>query len=445
MCPKSGETQGGTIEDDKISLTMSTTIMTKLLDKRNKAHADAQEIHKLAIAEDRDLTSDEQEKFDKAFEDVERFDRQLKQQEKLANLDDYSDIDPADQVRFGIGQGNQEPEQRSKEVIQKEYEKVFERDLMRGGFGTGYAQRFMKNMPREMRTSQNVGTPADGGYLVPEEWQNRIVESMKYYGPMLEAGRIFNTSTGADLHVPTHDATSEKGIIIGEDGQDSIQKTAFNEVKFGAFMYSSKIIPITLELLQDAAYDVVGVVIQTAASRISRKLNEDLTIGGGTTLPFGVVTKATDSTVTLTANAITAAKLVDLEHKVDPAYRKAPTVAFMFNDSTLAAIKKLSYGTSDDRPLWLPSIRVGEPDTILGYRYWINNEMADLSTAANKAVLFGDFNKYEIRRVLGMTLRRSDDFYFDYRKIAFNMIARFDANLVDTAAIKYMAVEGGGE
>lgn len=419
---------------------MSTTILTKLLDKRNKAHADAQEIHRIAVEEDRDLTPDEKEKFDRAFSDMERYDDLLKKQERLANLDDYSDIDTDSQVRFGVGQPDEPREKRSKEEIQRDYESVFENELMRGGYGTGYAKRFMEKMPRELRTSQNVGTPADGGYLVPEEWQNRIVESMKYYGPMLEAGRVFNTSTGAELHVPTHDATSEKGIIIGEDTQDTIQKTAFNEIKFGAFMYSSKIIPISYELLQDAAYDVVGVVIQTAASRISRKLNEDLTIGAGTTMPFGVVTKATDSSVTLTANTITADKLVDLEHSVDPAYRKAPTSAFMFNDSTLAAIKKLSYGSNDDRPLWLPSVRVGEPDTILGYRYWINNEMDDLDTAANKAVLFGDFNKYEIRRVLGMTLRRSDDFYFDYRKIAFNMIARFDANLVDTAAIKYMAV-----
>lgn len=442
MCPKGGEAQGGTIEDDKISLTMSTTIMTKLLDKRNKAHADAQEIHKLAIAEDRDLTSDEQEKFDKAFEDVERFDRQLKQQEKLANLEDYSDIDGGQRAAFGGAEVPEKP--RSEEEVQRLYAEVLERNMIRAE-GRVDRNQFMKLVPKELRVAQNVGTPADGGYLVPEEWQSRIIESMKYYGPMLQAGRIFNTSTGAEMHLPTHDATSEKGAIIGEDIQDTIAKTALSEVKFGSFMYTSKIIPITIELLQDAAYDVVGLVRDTCASRIGRILNEHLTDGVGTTTPFGVATKSTDSAITLTANTITADKLVDLEHTVDILYRQSPSTAFMFHDSTLAAIKKLSYGTSDDRPLWLPSIRVGEPDRILGYRYWVNNDMDDLGTASNKAVLFGDFSKYEIRRVLGMTLRRSDEFYWDARKVAFNMIARFDANLVDTAAIKYMAVEGGGE
>ena len=126
---------------------------------------------------------------------------------------------------------------------------------------------------------------------------------------------------------------------------------------------------------------------------------------------------------------------MDLIHSVDPAYRRSPQAAFMMNDATLAAIKKLSIGSGDDRPLWVPSMRDGAPDTIEGFRYAINPDMANLGTAT-KPIAFGDWSKYIIRTVGTQTLLRLNERYADSLTTGFLLYGRFDGKLLNTSAIK---------
>jgi len=418
---------------------MNKTILQGLLDKRNKAHADAQEIHQLANTEDRVLTSDEQEKFDKAYSDMESYDKQLKQQERMSSLKDYSGMDTDRGVEFG----GSEPEKRTKEVIQKDYQKAFEEHYFRSKRRVVEDSDFEEHLPKELRAAQVVGTDNVGGYLVPEEWANRIIKIMSYFGPMLEAGNLFTTTKGNKFHIPTEDTTSQKGAIISEDTADTIELVNWGTLAYEAYMYTSKIIPISLEALQDNDYDVESRVIDAAGERIGRILNEHFTtgLGSGSGEPEGVVTGATDSTLEIVANTLTVDDLIDLEHSIDRAYRMGPKVAWMFNDKTLAELKKLSLSnTTAGYPLWVPSLRVGEPDQILGHRYWVNNEMDDAATTDNIPVLFGDFAKYGIRQARGINLRRTTERYWEKRVVAYNAIARFDARLEDAKAIKYLTV-----
>src|SRR5690606_38689916 len=76
---------------------------------------------------------------------------------------------------------------------------------------------------------------------------------------------------------------------------------------------------------------------------------------------------------------------IDLMHAVDPGYRR--NARWMFDDTTLKHVKKLSVSSSDIRPLWLPSFRDGEPATILGKPYTINQDVPTWASG-NKAVLF---------------------------------------------------------
>ena len=121
-------------------------------------------------------------------------------------------------------------------------------------------------------------------------------------------------------------------------------------------------------------------------------------------------------------------------------FKKQPlivVVAFMLNDTTLAAFKKLTIGTNDDRPLWQPSVREGEPDRIEGYKYFINNDMPAMTTGL-KSMLFGNFDKYAIRQVGSYIMGRSDERYFEERAVAFSLFARFDGRYLDTAAVKHL-------
>ena len=110
----------------------------------------------------------------------------------------------------------------------------------------------------------------------------------------------------------------------------------------------------------------------------------------------------------------------------------------MLNDTILAAVKKLSIGSSDASPLWQASMRDGAPETIEGYPYWINQDMSSALTTGQKIMLFGDFSKYIVRQVLGMSLRRLEERFIDNGQIGFIAFARYDGELINTAAVKHL-------
>jgi HK97 family phage major capsid protein len=125
---------------------------------------------------------------------------------------------------------------------------------------------------------------------------------------------------------------------------------------------------------------------------------------------------------------------VDLKHSVDAAYRS--NAEFMMNDLTVAAISKLLDGNG--KPLWAAGIQVGAPDTILNHPYVVNNDMAVMAASA-KSILFGDFSKYMIRDVLGITMMRLAERYADFLQVGFMAFMRTDADLLDAgqAPIKH--------
>ena len=110
----------------------------------------------------------------------------------------------------------------------------------------------------------------------------------------------------------------------------------------------------------------------------------------------------------------------------------------MFNDTTLKAIKEMSVGSSDNRPLWIPGIAFGEPSTIDGDPYTVNDDILDYSSAGDTFMLYGDFSKYVIRMVRDTQVVASKDRYFEVDQLALVGFARFDGDLLNTSAIKKM-------
>jgi HK97 family phage major capsid protein len=292
--------------------------------------------------------------------------------------------------------------------------------------------------PLEVRgtSTQVTTTDALGGYLVPEEWANELYKQMSWYGGALEAGKLFKTTAGGPFHKPTVNDTSNTGAIIAQGVADVVSDITHAEIIFQDYTYTSKLIKWSLETIQDSKYDVVSETNAIAAERLGRILNTHFTTGDNSSKPQGLVNGSTLGKTCADDVTFTRAEIVDLIHSVNKSYR-GPNCGFMFNDTILATIKKLSFGSSDDRPLWQASIREGEPDRLEGYKYFINNDMATVAAAA-KIMLFGDFSKYEIRQISGFNLHRSAERYFEERAVAFFMTCRFDARYLDTAAVKHM-------
>ena len=109
----------------------------------------------------------------------------------------------------------------------------------------------------------------------------------------------------------------------------------------------------------------------------------------------------------------------------------------MMNDTTLSVIKKLTVGSSDDRPLWQPSIIQGEPDLLEGKPYIVNQSMAALAANA-KFLLFGDFSKYVIRDAGMPRMVVARERFIDNDQTAYAILTRIDGELLINSAIKYL-------
>jgi len=282
-------------------------------------------------------------------------------------------------------------------------------------------------------------TTTAGGYLISSEMNRALEEARLFYGPMLQLATTIRTETGANLPFPTFNGTATKGRILGINTQVTATDPAFGQMVLGAFKYSSDMVLVPEELIQDSGVPLSDFLGRALGERIGRILNEHFTTGTGTTLPFGVVVQATAvnlgtgtaSGTGLGADAAAAVvNLLKILHGVDIAYRNGgESVGWMMNDATLQRIAGLVDTTG--RPIWMPSLVAGEPDRLLGYRIFINNDMT--STVANNArtILFGDFSKYYIREVRDVVILSSRDRFIDFHQTAFLGFGRYDGNLLN--------------
>lgn len=302
-----------------------------------------------------------------------------------------------------------------------------ERTVLRGGVRT-FEQR-----------TQVAGTAAAGGYTVPTELMNHIEIAMKAHGPMYDGDVVqeMTTSSGNRQTIPSVDDTGKSGAAHSEGADiadDGSQDVEFGQKTLDAYSFDTEFIKWSWELDQDSIFSMEALLGSLIGERLGRIANRQLTVGTGASAPNGIVTASSLGITAVAQAALTADELIDLEHSVDPAYRQAPGVGFMFNDTTLKAIRKLKDG--DGNYLWNKGdFQGGVPATINGRRFHINQDMDSLA-AGKKAVIFGDLKKYWVRKVgspvVGVLRERF------WPQVGIAGLIRFDGELVQPAAVKHL-------
>jgi HK97 family phage major capsid protein len=337
---------------------------------------------------------------------------------------------------------DQSGEGRGQDEVQKpEYRDAFI-ELARNGFNpqeiSAEARAVLKAGITEFR-AQTVGTNGAGGFTVPTDLANTIDKTMKMWGPMYneDITNVITTSSGNPLDFPRTDDTgvavaqhTEAGAMTDDGGVDA----TFTKMTLGAFAYDTEWVQISMELLQDSAVNIETFIGELLGERLARRVNTELTVGDGTGDPLGIVAASTLGKTAAGAAAITGDELIDLLHSVDPAYRQSPKARFMFNDSTLAVIRKLKDGQGNY--LWqMGDIRVGEPGSLLGQNYSVNQAMANVATG-QKSVVYGDFGKYYVRKVGAPVIGVRREYYWP--NIGLAGIVRLDGDLIQTGAVRHL-------
>lgn len=303
---------------------------------------------------------------------------------------------------------------------------------LRGGDRALTAEEWTK-----VRNTMSTTTNSEGGFTVQTDVATSVLDALKAYGGMRAVSNVVQTSQGNPMSFPTSDGTTEIGEIIAENVTATDADVSFGTIGLPVYKYSSKVVTVPIELLQDSNVDIEAFVRARLATRLGRITNTHFTTGTGSSQPRGVVTAAgagvTAANGTSQVTNITYDSLVDLVHSVDPAYREGNQTRFMMRDDTVRIIRKIKDGQS--RPIFVPGYEVGvpggAPDTLLGRPITINQDVAAMAASA-KSILFGDFRYYTIRDVMAIEMFRFTDSAFTKKgQVGFLAWMRSGGNLID--------------
>lgn len=371
-----------------------------------------------------DWGDDQQAVYDSNITEIERLDAEITRHQKVMDLQAEKDF-----ADMGV-RGAEDHTPSGSAMFAK---------WMRGGDKALSAEEWMA-----VRNTMSTTTDAEGGYTVPEEWAASVLEALKAYGGMRSVATILRTSDGVQINYPTSDGTAEVGEIIAENQPATDLDPEFGTKSLVVYKFSSKVITVPIELLQDSAVNVEQFVQGRIEQRLGRITNQMYTTGSGNGQPHGIMpTSTAGKTGAVSGTAvITYDDLLDLEHSIDPAYRGSPAVRWMMNDAMLKLVRKLK--DEDKRPLFLPSydagIRGGVPAELMGYQIQINQDVAAPAVLA-RSILFGDMSKYIIRDAMNMSLFRfTDSAYAKKGQVGFLAWMRSGGNLIDVGgAVKHFA------
>ena len=288
-----------------------------------------------------------------------------------------------------------------------------------------------------IHNTMSTTTGSEGGFTVDSQVADSVLDALKAYGGMRAVSTVIQTSGVGAMSFPSSDGTTEEGEIVAENQEATDQDVTFGTIALPVYKFSSKVVAVPFELLQDSNVDIEAFVRGRLVTRLGRITNKMFTIGTGAAQPHGVVTAATVGVTAANSSsqvtAVTYESLVALQHSVDPAYRDQGNMRFMFNDNTLMKLRQIKDG--ENRPIFVPGYEVGNPegapDRLLGVPITINQNVEDMAANA-RSILFGDFSHYHIRDVMAVEMFRfTDSAYTKKGQVGFLAWMRTGGNLVD--------------
>jgi len=306
-----------------------------------------------------------------------------------------------------------------------------------GRASDAYKSAFWGAMRNKMNPSvQNalqIGTDSEGGFLVPDEYENQLIQALQEANVLRNLCNVINTSHG-DRKIPVV-ASHGSAAWMDEEGAFNESDDAFTQVTLSAYKLGT-MLKVSDELLNDSYFDLEAYIAAEFARRIGAAEEEGFLTGNGSSKPTGLLHTTGGASLGVTAasaTAITMDEVLDLYHSLKSSYRKNGT--FLVNDATVKAIRKLKDGQG--QYLWQPSVQAGTPDTILN-RPVISSQFMPVAAAGEKTILFGDFKYYWIADRQGRTFKRLNELYAANGQVGFLASQRLDAKLILPEAIKVL-------
>ena len=287
---------------------------------------------------------------------------------------------------------------------------------------------------RKVSNVLSEGVDTQGGYLVPEEYDRRLIDVLTEENIMRNLGTNITTSGEHKINIA---ATKPAAAWIEEGGQLTFGDATFDQIIMDAHKLHVAI-KVTEELLYDNAFNLETYIINQFGKALANAEEDAFLNGDGVGKPLGLL--ATDGGAQVgvsakSADEITADEIIDLIYSLKRPYRK--NAKFITNDQTLAAIRKLKDQTG--QYLWQPSLQAGEPDRILGYPVY-TSPFFPVITAGVPAIAFGDYSYYNIGDRGTRSFAELKELFAGNGMVGFVAKERVDGKLVLPEAVKLLTM-----
>ena len=316
-------------------------------------------------------------------------------------------------------------------ITGKPYKDEAQAEVKTGRASDEYKKAMLNALRSNFRQVANVlqeGVDADGGYLVPDEYDSRLIDVLDEENIVRKLARKITTSGDHKINIA---ATKPAAAWIEEGEALSFGDATFDQKILDAHKLHVAI-KITEELLYDNAFRLENYIITEFGKALANAEEDAFLNGTGTGRPTGIFhpTKGGEVVATLTA-AIKSDDLIDLVYGLKRPYRK--NASFIMNDATLAQVRKLK--DNNGQYLWQPSYQAGEPDKILGY------EVHTSAFAPTDAIAFGDYSYYNIGDRGTRSFKQLNELFAGNGMIGFVAKERVDGLLILPEAVKVLKLK----
>ncbi|MBR1633552.1 MAG: phage major capsid protein [Lachnospiraceae bacterium] len=317
-------------------------------------------------------------------------------------------------------------------------EKPGNADEKKGRASNAYKEDFGRHL-RGKAPIHNVlseSTDADGGYLVPEEFERQIITGLDEANVIRSIAKVITTHHDRKIPVAVgHSAAT----WTAENAAFTESNPTFGQKQIDAFKLTD-LIRVSVELLQDSEFDLEEYIANEFSRAFGAAEEEAFCVGTGTNQPTGIFT-ANGGTVGVTAasaTAITVDEVISLVYALKSPYRR--NAKFLMNDATVSLLRKLK--DNNGAYLWQPSVQAGQPDKLLGYDLYTSPYVPTVASGA-LAIAFGDFQNYWIGDRAGRTVQRLNELYATNGQIGYVATERVDGKVILPEGIQLLKMKAG--
>lgn len=326
-----------------------------------------------------------------------------------------------------------------------DYKRVYRTYLRKGIHGLSHA---------EVKTLQE-GIDSSGGFLVPEDMMNVIIQKMPT--PTRVAGMVQTLSTARDqmviakVNYTTDDiyTTGIRSTWTGEIPSSStvhrVTDPVFGQLRIPVHTNMMSL-PLTNDMVEDSAFPLVSWAAGKFAETIDLLKDNSIINGTGVGQPAGILYSPGGTGQPAIVNSghastLQADGLISLAYSLPEQYDE--NARFLFNKTnTGAAIAKLKdssnrylfgMGTHDS------GLVAGRPTELCGYPYSFSGFMPNIAADAYP-IIFGDFRGYILLNRIGFTIQVLDQPYAESNQIVLLGRVRFGGQVAEPWRLKIQKV-----